>query len=286
MTTGQIHEHTAGHERPRTADSASEAVLSLSGCRATFEVSGQQPYTAVRGIDIELRRGTFTSIVGPTGCGKSTILNMAAGLLTPSEGTVSVKGEALSGINSSAGYLFQQDALLPWERAIDNVALALKYRRVPRQEARRQAVLWLERVGLGMFTERYPAQLSGGQRRRVSMAQMWITNPELILMDEPFSALDVQTRLVMEDELLRLWSQSGASALFVTHDLDEAVGLSDEIVVLSAGPGSSVAGRFHVDIARPRNLLDIKQLPEYQRIYDEVWDCLKTEVMKAHHVRR
>lgn len=260
------------------------ATVELADCSITFPDQGSGAYTAVRGISITAEAGRFTSVVGPTGCGKSTILNMSAGLLTPTQGRVLVEGKPLQGINDAAGYLFQQDALLPWRSAIDNVALALDYRGVPRSESRKQAAEWLARVGLKGFEKRYPAQLSGGQRRRVSMAQMWITNPSLILMDEPFSALDVQTRLVMEGELLNLWSASRAATLFITHDLDEAVALSDEIIVLSAGPASTVVGRFEVPLERPRDLLEIKRDPVFQRIYGEVWDCLKEEVMKTYHL--
>ncbi len=258
--------------------------MELAECAITFPDQGSGAYTAVRDISLTAQPGRFTSVVGPTGCGKSTILNMSAGLLTPTEGTVTAQGHALKGLNSDAGYLFQQDALLPWRTAIDNVALALDYRGERAAESRKVAADWLQRVGLKGFEGRYPAQLSGGQRRRVAMAQMWITNPSLILMDEPFSALDVQTRLVMEGELLNIWGASGAATLFVTHDLDEAVSLSDEIIVLSAGPASTIVGRFEVPIARPRDLLEIKRDPVFQRIYSEVWDCLKEEVMKTYQL--
>ncbi|WP_075201361.1 ABC transporter ATP-binding protein [Leucobacter japonicus] len=269
-----------------TAHSAPRATVELADCTITFPDQGSGAYTAVRNVSIAAEPGKFTSVVGPTGCGKSTILNMSAGLLTPSTGTVYAQGEPLRGLNRDAGYLFQQDALLPWRSAIDNVALALDYRGVSKSESRKEAAEWLERVGLKGFEKRYPAQLSGGQRRRVAMAQMWITNPGLILMDEPFSALDVQTRLVMEGELLNLWGASGAATLFVTHDLDEAVALSDEIIVLSAGPASTIVGRFEVPLERPRDLLEIKRDPVFQRIYSEVWDCLKEEVMKTYQLNQ
>lgn len=263
---------------------ASTTTVELIDCAITFPDQGSGTYTAVRDISLTAEAGKFTSVVGPTGSGKSTILNMSAGLLNPTQGTVLVKGRELKGLNKEAGYLFQQDALLPWRTALDNVALALNYRGISSAEAKKEATEWLARVGLKGFEKRFPAQLSGGQRRRVSMAQMWITNPSLILMDEPFSALDVQTRLVMEGELLNLWSANRAATLFVTHDLDEAVALSDEIIVLSAGPASNIVGRFEVPLERPRDLLEIKRDPVFQRIYSEVWDCLKEEVMKTYHL--
>lgn len=260
------------------------SVAELSDCTITFPGAGSGTYTAVSGINIRAAAGRFTSVVGPTGCGKSTILNMAAGLLRPTSGEVRASGEPLRGLNKQAGYLFQQDALLPWRTALDNVALALDYQGVPRSRSRQEAKEWLDRVGLAGFEDRFPAQLSGGQRRRVAMAQMWITSPDLILMDEPFSALDVQTRIVMEGELLSLWAASGAGTLFVTHDLDEAVSLSDQIVVLTAGPASTIAGVFDVPIERPRDLLEVKQSQVFRDVYEEVWSCLKSEVMKTYHL--
>lgn len=264
---------------------ATAHVARLDDCTVTFPDTGSGAYTAVRNISLAVQRGKLISVVGPTGSGKSTILNMVAGLLEPSSGAVYVNGSPLRGLNKTAGYLFQQDTLLPWRKAVDNVALALDYRRENKREAREQARLWLKKVGLEGFEDRYPAQLSGGQRRRIAMAQMWITNPDLILMDEPFSSLDAQTRLIMQQEVLQVWQNSGAGALFITHDLDEAVSLSDEIFVLSAGPASTLAGRFDVPIERPRNLLDIKRLPEYQQIYDEVWSCLKKEVLNTYGLK-
>ncbi|MEU1980871.1 ABC transporter ATP-binding protein [Nocardia sp. NPDC019395] len=270
---------------PYLSTDAAVPVARLDDCTVTFPDTGSGAYTAVRNISLSVQRGKLISVVGPTGSGKSTILNMVAGLLRPSAGAVYVNGSRLQGLNRSAGYLFQQDTLLPWRKAVDNVALSLDYRRGDKAESRKQAREWLKKVGLAGFEERYPAQLSGGQRRRIAMAQMWITEPDLILMDEPFSSLDAQTRLIMQQEILQLWQSSGAGALFITHDLDEAVSLSDEIFVLSSGPASTLAGRFDVPLERPRDLLDIKRLPEYQEIYDEVWSCLKQEVLNTYGLK-
>ncbi|SNT29390.1 ABC transporter ATP-binding protein [Rhodococcoides kyotonense] len=259
-----------------------DSVAQLVDCSVVFPDTGSGAYTAVRDINLSIQRGKLVTVVGPTGSGKSTILNMVAGLLQPASGMVFSNGTTLNGLNTSAGYLFQRDTLLPWRKAVDNVALSLDYRGANRRESRELARDWLRKVGLAGFEDRYPSQLSGGQRRRVSLAQMWITDPDLILMDEPFSSLDAQTRLIMQQEVLRVWQTSGAGALFITHDLDEAVALSDEIYVLSAGPASTFAGRFDVPIERPRDLLDIKQSPEYQQIYEEVWSCLKKEVLHTY----
>ncbi|MGO4555765.1 ABC transporter ATP-binding protein, partial [Stenotrophomonas sp. 2YAF22] len=177
-------------------------------------------FTAVRDVDIQVGDGEFLAIVGPTGCGKSTILNSVAGLLTPSSGEVAIDGRKVSGVQESVGYLFQQDALLPWKTAYQNVELGLRFRGVPETERKAKANAWLAKVGLTGFEHRYPHQLSGGQRKRVQMAQALIVEPKVILMDEPFSALDIHTRHLMQNELLRLWQEDRRSVILITHDLE------------------------------------------------------------------
>ncbi|WP_018112002.1 ABC transporter ATP-binding protein [Thermus igniterrae] len=239
-------------------------------------------YVAVEGVGLRLAPGEFVSLVGPTGCGKSTLLNVAAGLLTPSEGEVWLEGRPLKGLNPVAGYLFQQDAILPWKTALDNVALPLVFRGQPWREAREKALVWLEKVGLGRFPHHYPHQLSGGMRKRVGLAQVLIANPRLLLMDEPFAALDVQTRQLMENELLRLWQEDRKTVLFVTHDLEEAIALADRVVVMSAGPRSRPIGDFPIPLPRPRDVAEIRLTPEFLRLHREIWDLLRGEVMRAH----
>lgn len=239
-------------------------------------------YTAVARVDLEVGPGEFVSLVGPTGCGKSTLLNMAAGLLPPSEGEVYLGGRPLRELNREAGYLFQQDAIFPWKTAMDNVAFPLLLRGVPLSEARARAQAWLEKVGLRGFSHRYPHQLSGGQRKRVGLAQVLIANPHLLLMDEPFSALDVQTRQLMENELLELWQADRKTVLFVTHDLEEAIALSDRVVVLSAGPAARPIGDFPIPLPRPRDVAEVRLTPEFLRIHREIWNLLRGEVMRAH----
>jgi NitT/TauT family transport system ATP-binding protein len=226
--------------------------------------------------------GEFVSVVGPTGCGKSTLLNVAAGLLNPSAGTVHVFGEPLAGINTRAGYLFQTEALMPWRNALDNIIAGLEFREVAREAALAQGNEWLKRVGLGGFGDRYPHQLSGGMRKRVALAQMLILDPELLLMDEPFSALDVQTRQLMENELLELWSVNRKSVLFITHDLEEAIALSDRVVVLSAGPAARPIGEFAIDLPRPRDVAEIRLTPHYVELYEAIWRVLRSEVLKGY----
>ncbi len=259
------------------------AALRLTGLTMRFPTPTGEIYTAVKDIDLCVPSGRFVSIVGPSGCGKSTILNAMAGLVAPSAGQVEVFGSLLRGINRRAGYLFQQDALMPWKTVLDNVMLAPRLAKEGSLASRRDTAReWLRRVGLSGFEDRYPFQLSGGMRKRVAIAQTWIMDPDMLLMDEPFSSLDVQTRLLMENELLDLWTGSGTSVVFVTHDLDEAVSLSDEVVLLSAGPASGVVGRFPVELPRPRDLMSIRADPRFTWTYNTIWTALRDEVMKTH----
>lgn len=247
------------------------------------EVTKKFPgYTAVQGISLEVRAGSFLSVVGPSGCGKSTLLNMAAGLAHPSEGSVEIFGKPLSGINRSAAYMFQQDALLPWKTVRDNILLGPELRGINPEQAAQSAMEWIRRVGLDGFADRYPHQLSGGMRKRVAMAQTWIVNPDIVLMDEPFGALDVHTRLRMEGEILNLWAGSQKTVMFITHDLEEAIALSDEVAVLSAGPASQLVGVYQVGLKRPRNLIDIKTDPRFVEIYRSIWSDLREEVLKNY----
>ncbi len=256
--------------------------VALSGVDITFGLKGGGLYRAVKNVDLTVKAGEFVSIVGPTGCGKSTLLNAAAGLLEPSAGTVSVFGTPRQGLNLRAGYLFQQDALMPWKTALDNVAIALEPKGVPRAEALDQARAWLTRVGLKTFMDRYPHMLSGGQRKRVALAQVLIRNPEILLMDEPFGPLDAQTRQIMGNLLLDLWSRDRKAVMFVTHDLEEAIALSDRVVVMSAGPEAGIVGDYTVPLERPRDIADIRLEKSFHEIHRDIWSTLKVEVSKAY----
>ena len=260
---------------------AEPPALSLDGVSCTYGGAGGA-YTAVRDVTLSVARGEFVSIVGPTGSGKSTLLNLAAGLLAPAAGRVAVTGRTLDGLNRRAGYLFQADALMPWKTARDNVAVGLAVRGVRSAEARERAEGWLRRVGLGGFGDRYPHQLSGGMRKRVALAQVLILDPEIILMDEPFGALDVQTRQLMENELLDLWSADRKSVMFITHDLEEAISLSDRVVLLSAGPGARLIGEYRVDLPRPRDVAEIRLTPGFLALHRLIWADLREEVLKAY----
>ena len=267
---------------------AAAAALALERISCTFVAreDRSQRYTALRDTTLVVAPGEFVSVVGPTGCGKSTLLNIAAGLLDPSAGTVRVFGEPLAGINSHAGYLFQTEALMPWRNALDNIIAGLEFRGIARQAALGQGNDWLRRVGLSGFGDRYPHQLSGGMRKRVSLAQTLILNPQILLMDEPFSALDVQTRQLMENELLELWSANRKSVVFITHDLEEAIALADRVVVLSAGPEAHPIGEYLIDLPRPRDVAEIRLTPRFTQLHTEIWHAMKDEVLKGYAQQR
>jgi NitT/TauT family transport system ATP-binding protein len=260
----------------------SAPALHLDAVACTF-VDRADPgrrYTAVRDVTLTVGAGEFVSVVGPTGCGKSTLLNVSAGLLQPSTGSVKVFGETLQGLNRRAGYMFQAESLMPWRTALGNVMAGLEFRGAA--DATAQAERWLRRVGLGGFGDRYPHQLSGGMRKRVSLAQTLALDPDIILMDEPFSALDIQTRQLMENEVLALWQEKRKAVLFITHDLDEAIAMSDRVVVLSAGPGSHPIGEFSIDIPRPRDVAEIKTTARFIELHAAIWAVLRDEVLKGY----
>jgi NitT/TauT family transport system ATP-binding protein len=265
-----------------SASSASALALENVTCTFASRERRQDRYTAVRETTLRIAPGEFVSVVGPTGCGKSTLLNVSAGLLQPSSGTVSVFGETLKGINKRAGYMFQADGLMPWRSALDNVTAGLAFHGVPKTEADARGEEWLKRVGLGGFGDRYPHQLSGGMRKRVAMAQTLILDPDIILMDEPFSALDIQTRQLMENELLDLWAAKRRAVLFITHDLDEAISMSDRVVVLSAGPGTHPIGEFVIDLPRPRDVAEIRSHARFVELHAQIWGVLREEVLKGY----
>ena len=256
--------------------------LSLQGVACTFVSNhdAAQRYTAVRDVSMTVGEGEFVSVVGPTGCGKSTLLNVAAGLLAPSTGTVEVFGVPLAGINTRAGYMFQTESLMPWRTALGNVMAGLEFRAVA--DAKPLAEEWLRRVGLGGFGDRYPHQLSGGMRKRTSLAQTLALDPDIILMDEPFSALDIQTRQLMENEVLALWAAKKKAVLFITHDLDEAIAMSDRVVIMSAGPAARLIGEFTIDIERPRDVAEIKTTPRFIELHAAIWAVLREEVLKGY----
>ena len=259
-----------------------EAVIALADVSIAFRLADGGAYRAVDKASLAVADGEFVSIVGPTGCGKSTLLNVAAGLLAPSAGTASIFGTRLAGLNQEAGYLFQADALFPWKTALENVAIGLEVAGHGKAEARGRAEAWLTRVGLSGFDARFPHMLSGGQRKRVGLAQVLIRDPKILLMDEPFGPLDAQTRQIMGNLLLDLWSAERKAVLFVTHDLGEAIALGDRVVIMSAGPAARIIGNWRVPLSRPRDIAEVKLEPAFHDIHRAIWHTLKAEVLKGY----
>jgi NitT/TauT family transport system ATP-binding protein len=268
--------------RPSQSKVAPTAAVELKNVTCQFAGSGGGTYTAVSNVDLRIEDAEFVAVVGPTGCGKSTLLNVASGLLEPSSGDVLVFGKPLAGLNRQSAYLFQADALMPWRTALDNIAAGLLFRKMRKAEAEAQARDWLARVGLRAHADRYPHQMSGGMRKRVALAQALILDPPILLMDEPFSALDIQTRQLMEDELLQLWSVNRKSVIFVTHDLEEAISLADRVVVLAAGPGTRPVAEFNITLPRPREVSEIRMTQDFLELHTAIWQVLKKEVLKSH----
>ena len=276
---------------PRNSAAASSSgaarnAVEFRNVEVTFRGNGGKSYTACKGVNLSLEDGEFVAVVGPTGCGKSTLLNVVAGILECSAGEVTLFGQPVHGIQTGIGYMFQNDALLPWLTARRNVELGLKFRGDQAASAEKLANEWLARVGLAGFGDRYPHQLSGGMRKRVALAQMMIMNPKVLLMDEPFSALDVQTRQLMENELLDIWSSDRRTVIFVTHDLEEAICLADRVVVLSAGPATTPVAEFKIDIPRPRDVTEIVHTPAYADLHARIWGALKDQVLKSYENQR
>jgi len=259
--------------------------IELSKVSQRFVTPDGRSLTALRDFDMTVRQGEFCAVVGPTGCGKSTTLSLIAGLARPSSGAVRIKGRPVAGIDPGVGFVFQQDAVFPWRNVIDNVAAGPLFRGEGKRQAQDRAGDWVRRVGLAGFEKHFPHQLSGGMRKRVALAQTFINRPDILLMDEPFSALDVQTRILMQDELLQLWSAASASVVFVTHDLEEAIALADRVFVLTAGP-ATVKAVYDIDLPRPRVTAEIRYQPRFIEISQVIWNDLRDEVLISYERSR
>jgi NitT/TauT family transport system ATP-binding protein len=258
------------------------APIELSGVTKRFATPSGSLFTAVRDVDMTIEPGKFCAVVGPSGCGKSTTLTMVSGLDRPSAGTVSVGGKPVDGITAGTSFMFQSDALLPWKTVLDNVALGPVFRGVPKKEAQARAREWVRRVHLAGFENHHPHQLSGGMRKRVSLAAALINEPSILLMDEPFGALDVQTKAMMSNELLALWEQTRPTVIFVTHDLEEAIALADQVVVMTVGPGT-VKAVYDIDLPRPRGAVqEIRFDPRFLELHHHIWESLREEVERAY----
>jgi NitT/TauT family transport system ATP-binding protein len=256
--------------------------IAIRDVAKSFPTPDGERYQALGSVSFDVLPGEFVSVVGPSGCGKSTLLRLVAGLAAPDAGELLVDGRPVHGVDRRLGFVFQQDALLSWRTVYENVALGLRIRKLPQAEVRERVSEWLVRVGLRGFERYYPARLSGGMRKRVAIAQTLCYEPDVILMDEPFAHLDVQTRYYVEEDLMRLCVDGQRTILFVTHDLDEAIGLSDRVVVLSAGPSSRVRTTERVEIPRPRNLLEVRADPRFAALSRHLWQQLFEEVSRAY----
>ena len=264
-------------------DSGSEAArIDIVGLTKRFLTPKGETFTAIRDVTLTVEAGQFCAIVGPTGCGKSTTLAQVSGLEKPSAGSVSVGGRIVDGITDGVSYMFQADSLFPWKSVLNNVMVGPVLTGTPKKEATALARDWLRRVGLAGFEDRYPHQLSGGMRKRVAMAAALINRPRILLMDEPFGALDVQTKAIMQNELLQLWEETRPSVLFITHDLDEAVALADRVMIMTSSPGT-VKDVFEIDLPRPRG--DVQQIRHEGRFLElqgQIWESLRDEVDRAY----
>jgi len=265
----------------QNASSLGTYSIELRGVTKRFLTPADKVFTAIRDINMAVAPGEFVAVVGPTGSGKSTTLGLISGLERPSEGSVKVMGKPVQGIDPRIGYVFQADAVFPWKNVLNNVATGPRFRGQRKAQALERARDWIARVGLSGFEDRYPHQLSGGMRKRVALAQTFINEPQILLMDEPFSALDVQTRTMMEDELLQLWSAYSASVVFVTHDLEEAISLADRVCVITSGPGT-VKGIYTIDLPRPRKVAEIRFEPRFLELYHQIWEDLRDEVVISY----
>jgi NitT/TauT family transport system ATP-binding protein len=266
----------------RSPDRPEVPAIDLQAVTKRFTTPSGSIYTALKDLDLQVKPGEFCAVVGPTGCGKSTTLTLVSGLERPSLGTVKVHGKDVSGITPGVAFMFQTDAVLPWKTVLDNVALGPRFRGTKKPQAYANARDWLSRVGLAGFEDRFPHQLSGGMRKRVALAQSLINEPRILLMDEPFSALDVQTRAIMSNELLQLWDLTRPAVVFVTHDLEEAIALADKVVVLTAGPGGTVKATFDIDLPRPRVVQEVRFEPQFVDLYHQIWEALRSEVDTAY----
>lgn len=241
--------------------------------------NAQQP--AIRNVSFKVDRGKFVAVIGPSGCGKSTLLNLAAGLLRPNAGVVHFGGEQVTRVNSSAAYVTQQSNLLPWLTVKRNISLGLGFRNVPKPERASRIADWVSRVGLTGFEEHFPRELSGGMQKRVAIARALIYDPSIVLMDEPFGPLDAITRLALQQELLDLWEAQRGTLVFVTHDLNEAIYLADEVVVMSGRPGT-VRSVLPVPLPRPRVISSLVETPEFAELHRELWGLFKSELNASH----
>ena len=264
-------------------DSSSAIKIRARDVRMDFAIADErgrkQQIAALQDFNLDIREGEFFTLLGPSGCGKSTFLNVLAGLARKSGGSISIDGQPASGINREQGVVFQGYALFPWRTVLQNIEVGLEIRKIPKRERRETAEQFLHLVGLAGFGQRYPHELSGGMRQRVAIARSLAYSPSLLLMDEPFAALDAQTREILQSELLRIWEQHKTTIVFITHSLDEAIYLSDRIAVMTHRPGR-VKSILDIALPRPRPA-EIRHAPAFVQLREQAWDVLRDEVAFA-----
>lgn len=235
---------------------------------------------ALTDVSLSLKEGEFLSIVGPSGCGKSTLLKLISGLAEPAAGEVLVRGERVNGTPRGIGFMFQRDVLLPWATVRENIAVGLECSGYPANDREKRIDELLALIGLEQFGAYYPRALSGGMRQRVALCRLLAYSPDIYLMDEPFGALDAQTKLLMGQELLSLWSRFRKGIIFVTHDIEEAVGMSDRVVVMTGRPGR-IKSEYKIDLPRPRDSRNVRKLPAFHQYVDAIWNDIMTETVRA-----
>jgi NitT/TauT family transport system ATP-binding protein len=276
MTKADLRAVVSVEADDRARAARPEALVRFADTRVVFDAAAAD-VLALDGVTFDAPAGEITTVVGPSGCGKTTLLRLAAGLTRPSSGQVLYKGAAVTGLNTEVGYITQDSNLFPWLTAVENVEFPLTLRRMARKERRERAMEWLRLVGLTGFEDNYPNELSGGMQKRVSIARTLIYEPEVVLMDEPFGALDAQTRMMLHHELLQIWAKHKNTILFITHDLVESITLSDNIMVLSKRPGR-VSATYRVPLRRPRNVFQIFLEPHFDEFYATLWNHFKSEL--------
>lgn len=259
---------------------AAEPAVQVKGVSLSLPDRSGRQIDILQGVDLSVQRGEFVSIIGPSGCGKSTLLNCVAGLSLGAAGMIEVLGRPANKPHPDVGYMFQTHALFPWRTVIENAEMALEIAGVGREERRRRAEDMLATMGLAGFENHYPGEISGGMRQRVSLARMLVTDPSVLLMDEPFGALDAQTKLLVQELFLTSWEKHRRTVLFVTHDLAEAIVMSDRIVVMSARPGRIIA-EHRVPFPRPRNLAQARSTPRFLQLWDALWNDLRGEALRT-----
>jgi NitT/TauT family transport system ATP-binding protein len=251
------------------------ALIQFSNVSKQFERNGEQ-FWASRNINLTVEEGEFLTVIGPSGCGKSTVLNMCAGVMKADGGTITYRNKQVDRINTNVGYMTQKDNLLPWRTVKNNIAIGLEIKGVSKKEREKICEQYIEMVGLKGFEKHYPQELSGGMRKRASLAKLLAYNPETLLMDEPFGALDAQMRLILQDKLLEIWKETQKTIIFVTHDLDEAVIMGDRVAVFSKRPGT-IKFVEDINIPRPRDVVNARLSEDFLKAHSKLWNALKDE---------